>query len=346
VTKVLIVEDSAVTRAHLTYVIEEDPDLEVVGQAKDGEQAVAMARDLSPDVILMDVHLPVLDGYEATRQIMERTPIPIVMATASSSQAETRGGFAALEAGALILISKPPALWDDGHEAAADELVRTLKLMSEVKVVRRWADGINRPGEPHTLPPRAPQIVAIGASTGGPQAISAILGALPGALNVPVVLVQHISEGFIAGFTEWLDSRTPMRVRLARRGEGLAPGTVYVADGGTHLTVTRDGHAALDTQPLKNGFRPSIDRLFDSVATAYGREAVGVLLTGMGKDGADGLRHLREAGAHTIAQDEASSVIFGMPGEAVRIGAACDVLPPAGIAEALWALEREREGVR
>jgi two-component system chemotaxis response regulator CheB len=342
--RVLLAEDSAVTRAYLSYLLEDDPGIEVVGAAKDGREAVELAASLRPDVILMDVHMPNVDGYEATRQIMASTPTPIVMATASSSQSETRGGFTALEAGALILLSKPPALWEEGHDESAAELLRTLKLMAEVKVVRRWNGRRENGTHPSNRFPRPhePKVVAIGASTGGPQAISAILAALPGALGVPVLLVQHISDGFIDGFVEWLGTRTPMEVVVAGQGESLRPGTVHVAGGGRHMTVTRDGRLNLDHGPPMNGFRPSISRLFSSVASTCGREAVGVLLTGMGRDGADGLRQMRDAGGLTIAQDEASSVIFGMPGEAVRLKAACEVLPPAAIAEALWAVEMER----
>jgi len=268
-----------------------------------------------------------------------------VMATASSSRSETRGAFHALEAGALILLDKPPAPWDDRHDDAARELVRTVKLMSEVKVVRRWAarGGGNGAAHPTPVPcTRAPRVVAIGASTGGPQVLSAILAGLPSPLSVPLLLVQHISAGFIEGFADWLRTRTPMAVTIPGRGEELRAGTVYVAGGEHHMTITREGRIALEAGPAVNGFRPSISRLFDSVAAVCGREAVGVLLTGMGRDGADGLRRMREAGALTIAQDAASSVVFGMPGEAVRLDAAVDVLPPAGIADALWALEAER----
>jgi two-component system chemotaxis response regulator CheB len=343
VIRVLLAEDSAVTRAYLTYLLEEDPAIEVVGAATDGQEAVDLAASLRPDVILMDVHMPILDGYEATRTIMERTPTPIVMATASSSQAETSGGFTALEAGALILLSKPPALWDEGHDEAASELLRTLKLMAEVKVVRRRSLNALPPHPSARFPrPRAPRVVAIGASTGGPQALSAILAELPVPLSTPVLLVQHITEGFVQGFVDWLGTRTPMDCVVATQGEQPKPGTIHVAGSGRHMTLTRDGRLNLDNAAPVNGFRPSISRLFNSVAESAGRESVGVLLTGMGRDGADGLRLMRDAGALTIAQDEASSVIFGMPGEAVRLKAACEVLPPVAIAEALRAVEAER----
>jgi two-component system, chemotaxis family, protein-glutamate methylesterase/glutaminase len=342
VIRVLLAEDSAVTRAYLTYLLDEDPGIEVVGAAKDGQEAVDLAAGLRPDVILMDVHMPVLDGYEATRKIMELTPTPIVMATASSSRSETRGGFTALEAGALILLGKPPALWEDGHDEAAAELLRTLKLMSEVKVVRRRStNGAVHPSATYPRP-RAPRVVAIGASTGGPQALSAILAGLPSPLGTPILLVQHITDGFIGGFVEWLGTRTAMDVVVAAQGQDLRPGTLYVAGSGRHMTLARDGRIAFDHGPPVNGFRPSISRLLDSVADVCGREAVGVLLTGMGRDGAEGLRRMREAGALTIAQDEPSSVIFGMPGEAVRLKAASEVLPPAAIAEALRAVEAGR----
>jgi two-component system, chemotaxis family, protein-glutamate methylesterase/glutaminase len=341
--RVLLAEDSAVTRAYLTYLLDEDPAIEVVGAAQDGQEAVDLAARLRPDVILMDVHMPVLDGYEATRKIMELTPTPIVMATASSSQSETRGGFTALEAGALILLSKPPALWEEGHDEAATELLRTLKLMAEVKVVRRRTlNGAGKHPSERFPRPREPRVIAIGASTGGPQALSAILAELPAPLGTPVLLVQHITDGFVGGFVEWLNSRTPMACAIATHGEEPRPGKVYVAGSGRHMTLTRDGRIGLDHAAPVNGFRPSISRLFDSVADSCGREAVGVLLTGMGRDGADGLRLMRDAGALTIAQDEASSVIFGMPGEAVRLKAACEVLPPVAIAEALRAVEAER----
>jgi two-component system chemotaxis response regulator CheB len=334
--RVLIAEDSAVTREYLAMALGEDPELEVVGGARDGGQAVELAERLHPDVILMDVHMPVMDGYDATRLIMQRAPTPIVMATASTSLFDTRSAFRALEAGALMLLDKPPGPFDPEAEAAVAELVRTVKLMAEVKVVRRWPDrGGTGNGAPALPATREPRLVAIGASTGGPQVLAGLL-AQP--LRVPVVLVQHIAEGFVDGFAEWLGTRTPMPVRLAEPDARLEPGTVHVAPGTGHLTVTRGGRAVIGGDGPVDGFRPSITRLFESVAAGYGDAAIGVLLTGMGRDGAAGLRRLREAGALTVAQDEPSSVVFGMPAEAVRLDAAAAVLAPEAIARVLGRL--------
>jgi two-component system chemotaxis response regulator CheB len=340
--RVLIAEDSAVTREYLRWLIDDAEGLEVAGVANDGQQAVELAERLKPDVILMDVHMPQMDGFQATRLIMERHPTPIVMATASSSKAETRGAFEALDAGALVLLDKPPAPWDPGHDEAARELLRAVKLMAEVKVVRRWAERPQPTEAPRFARVRDPRVIAVGASTGGPQVLSSILAALPGPLSVPLLLVQHISDGFIEGFVDWLGTRTPMEVVLAERGEELRPGTLHVAGSERHMGIEGEGRIVFDAGPPVNGFRPSISHLFDSVASCCGRESVGILLTGMGRDGADGLRRMRDAGALTIAQDEETSVIFGMPGEAVRLNAAVEVLAPERIAGQLWALELER----
>jgi two-component system chemotaxis response regulator CheB len=345
VIRVLIAEDSAVTREYLVYLLEEDPLISIVGTARNGKEAVELAERLRPDVILMDVHMPLVNGYEATRRIMERWPAPIVMATASSSELETHGGFRALEAGALVLVDKPPGPDDPGRDDAARELLRTLKLMAEVKVVRRWA-ARPQPAPVPVPPPRGvpARVVAIGASTGGPPVLAQILRTLPATLGCPVLVVQHIAAGFTAGFVDWLASVIPVPVRLARAGERAEPATVYVAAGGGHLRLGRDGRIAIDDGPARHGFRPSISHLFESVADVCGSAAVGILLTGMGRDGADGLRRLRDTGALTVAQDEASSVVFGMPAEAVRLGAAASVLPPEGIAALLCSLNGGRPG--
>jgi two-component system chemotaxis response regulator CheB len=331
--RVLVVDDSATVREYLTALLGEDPALEVMGTARDGVEAVEQAERMRPDVIVMDVHMPRLDGADATRQIMERAPTRIVMVTASSSRDETSGAFRALRAGALTMVDKPGGPDHRGQPESARRLVETVKLMAEVQVVRRWPRR-DRAVPPSPTPARADRrirVIAIGASTGGPQAVAAILGGLPRDLGAPILVVQHIAPGFTAGLAEWLGQGIRLTVKLAQPAEPVRPGTVYLAPEDLQLGITRDGRIRLTKEAAEEGFCPSASHLFQSVADAYGRAAVGILLTGMGRDGATGLLTLRQAGGVTVAQDEASSVIFGMPGEAVRLGAAEHVLSPEQI---------------
>ena len=332
VIRVLVAEDSAVTREYLVHLLNTDPALEVVGIARDGVEAVEQAQRLKPDVIAMDIHMPRLDGYEATRQIMERVPTPIVMVTASLERDEVAMSFEALRNGALTVVAKPAGPDHPDRDESVRQFVDTVKMMAEVKVVRRWP---RRPPARLAPPPaRAAgriDVVAIGASTGGPQTIAEILTGLPRDLPVPILAVQHIAPGFIGGLAEWLNGQTALGVKVAEPAEAMRPGSMYLAPDGFDIGVTADGRIRLVRDPASDGFRPSASYLFHSVAAVYGRSAVGVLLTGMGRDGADGLRRLRDAGGVTIAQDAESSVVFGMPGEAIRLGAAGYVLAPAQI---------------
>jgi two-component system chemotaxis response regulator CheB len=340
--RVLVAEDSAVTREYLVYLLRQDPALDVVGTALDGMDAVEQAERLRPDVILMDVHMPRLNGFEATRLIMERAPTPIVIVSATFSRDEEALTFEALRAGALTMVDKPVGPGQPGQAESAQRLVETMRLMAEVKVVRRWPRR-PRPPAPHApvaRPDRAVRIVAIGASTGGPAAVSEILEGLPGDLPFPVLVVQHIAHGFTEGLVEWFARGTRLAVKLARADEPAAPGTVFVAPERFQMGITKLGRIRLALEPAEDNFCPSAGHLFDSVAEAYGPTAVGILLTGMGRDGATGLRRLREMGAVTITQDEESSVVFGMPAEAIRIGAARHVLPPDRIAEMVRSLAR------
>lgn len=335
----LLAEDSAVSREYLAAALGEDPAIEVVGAARDGVEAVEMAERLRPDVILMDVHMPRLGGLEATREIMSRFPVPIVLITASFDRDETAASFDILKAGALTILDKPGGLDDP----ATLDLVRTVKLMAEVKVVRRWPARPPREAPRSTTKPlQKIRLVAIGASTGGPAALAEVLGETRGALAVPVVVVQHIAPGFTAGLAEWLAGQTRLAVRLARDGETLRPGVVYLAPDGRDMAIGADAHVRL-TLGAPNGFHPTVDHLFSSVAEAYGASALGILLTGMGRDGGEGLRCMRAAGAATMAQDEATSVVFGMPAEAVRLGAAEHVLPPVEIGRMIRSLA-DRQG--
>lgn len=344
--RVLVAEDSAVTREYLVYLLSEDHVLEVVGTAQDGLEAVAQAERLKPDVIVMDVYMPRMNGYEATLQIMERVPTPIVMVSASFPRDQVGMSFAALQAGALTVVEKPGGPGHPDHAETTRDLVRTVKLMSEVKVVRRWPrsrdQGAGLGGQRELTVRRSPapipwphskiRLIAIGASTGGVQVIAEILRELSGDLGVPILVVQHIAPGFTMGLADWLGQVTRLKVKVAEAGEATRPGTVYLAPNGFQMGIAMEGRIRLTKELAADGFSPSASYLFQSVAEAYGRSAVGILLTGMGRDGATGLQRLREAGGVTIAQDKESSVIFGMPGEAIRLGAAMYVLSPEQIA--------------
>lgn len=338
--RVLVAEDSAVTREYLVYLLGQDPALEVVGVARDGYEAVQQAERLRPDVIVMDVHMPRMDGYEATRQIMERVPAPIVIVSASSGRQEVAATLDALKAGALTVLDKPAGPDHPAHEESARRLVETVKLMAEVKVVRRWPrrDRLERPAPVAARVGQKIQLVAMAASTGGPPVVAEILRRLPRDLAAPVLLVQHIAPGFTEGLVEWLARETPLTVKLAAAGEVVASGTVYIAPDGFQMGITTGGQIRLAKELTGDGFCPSASHLFESVAEAYGPAAIGVLLTGMGRDGADGLLLLRQAGGVTMAQDERSSAIFGMPAEAIRLGAAASVLAPEDIARAIHSL--------
>ncbi len=338
--RVLVADDSATVREYVAYLLGEDPALEVVGTARDGLEAVAEAERLKPDVIVMDVHMPRMNGYEATRQIMERVPTPIVMVSASSSREEVAMTFEALKAGALTVVHKPTGPDHPKQAESARRLVETVKLMAEVKVVRRWPRRERQvpPSPPSLKSDRKIRLIAIGASTGGPQVLAEILRELPRQVGAPILVVQHIAPGFTAGLVEWLGQGTRLAVKLAEPGESVRPGTAYFAPEGSQMGVTKGGRIRLTKEPAEDGFCPSATYLFQSVAEAYGRSAIGILLTGMGRDGAEGLKKLREAGGVTIAQDKESSVIFGMPAEAVRLGAAEYVLSPTQVSEMICSL--------
>lgn len=331
--RVLVAEDSAVTREYLIYLLGQDPALQVVGTARDGLEAVEQTEQLKPDVIVMDVHMPRMNGYEATRQIMAHLPTPIVMASASLMRDEVIMTFQALEAGALTIVEKPVGPDHPDAMEAARRLVETVKLMAEVKVVRRWprAERPVVPAPALAIMDRQIQLVAVGASTGGPQVLATLLAGLPIDLAVPLLVVQHIASGFIPGMAEWLSQGTRLIVKLAEPNESVRPGIVYLAPDGVQMGIAKDGRIRLVKEPAEDGFCPSASYLFQSVAESYGRSACGILLTGMGRDGAAGLKRLREAGGVTIVQNEASSVVFGMPAEAIRLGAAEHVLSPEQI---------------
>lgn len=333
-TRVLLVDDSAVSRRLIARILDVHGGFEVVGEAVNGEDAVRLVARLRPDVITMDIRMPVMDGYEATRRIMAETPTPIVMVSAHEP-GEVERSFNALAAGAATVLRKPVGPTADGHARQAAELTTALTAMSGLRLVTR-RDG-TRMAARSTAPatPGAVDLVAIGASTGGPAALAQILRDLPEDFPAPVVLVQHIADGFDQGLANWLHGISPLTVRLAVHGDVARPGEVLVAPNGRHLGVRPGGRIELvDAEPI-GAHRPAATHLFRSVARSYGPRALGVILTGIGRDGADGLSEMHDAGARILAQDEATCVVYGMPRAAVEAGIADDVVPVSEMSGAI-----------
>jgi two-component system chemotaxis response regulator CheB len=347
--KVLIVEDSPSAQEFLAHILSSDPAIRVVGLANDGEEALRAVREKRPDVVTMDIHMPKMDGLEATRLIMESVPVPIVIVSASSGAKDVSSTFHALEAGALAVVLRPPGIGHPDHRVTAQELLRTVKLMSEIKVIRRFSHPAK--ASPPAPPPASArpaagkfQLIAIGASTGGPPVLHRILSHLSPNLPVPLLIVQHIGVGFTEGFVDWLSGSSGFPIHIAAHGQPPLPGHGYVAPDGFHLGIAGGPRIVLSNHAPENGLRPSVAYLFRTAAQVLGPQAVGVLLTGMGKDGAQELKGLKDKGGLTIAQDEASSIVFGMPGEAVKLGAAMYILPPEAIADMLVNLMRKDNG--
>lgn len=340
--QVLIAEDSRATMAHLVHILEGDPGIKVIGTVENGKAAVDFVSEHLPDVILMDVEMPVLDGLSATRRIMEMFPVPIVICTATSNPVELALTFDMIEAGAVACVGKPcgPSAPDYSDQTA--NLRRTVRLMSEVRVVRRWPSGNDLPARP--LGSSCEEtgnrpVVAIGASTGGPLALQTILMTLPKDFSAPILVVQHSATGFLNGLTGWLQRTTGFPVRIAAHEIRPDPGQVYFAPDGFHMGINTNGTIRLSADEPEENLRPAVAYLFRTVAKTCASRAAAVLLTGMGRDGARELKSIRERGGLTIAQDVESSVVHGMPGEAVKLNAAAHVLPPIEIASELasWA---------
>lgn len=328
--RVLVAEDTATTRQLLVDLLRSEPDVEVVGEARNGAEAVELTRTLHPSVITMDVRMAPLDGFEATRRIMQDVPTPIVIVSGSVDVRAVETSMKALGAGALALLPTPPGPGAPDFEFQRRRFVDTVRNTARLDVSRVRPEPVA--GTPRTGATASHRVVAIAASTGGPVAIATLLAGLPADLPVPVLVVQHIAHGFGPGFAAWLDTCSPLRVKVARNGDALLPGTVHVAPDGQHLGITSSLTVQLSDAPPVDGARPSASHLFSSVANACGRAAIGVILTGMGKDGVDGLREMRRAGAVVLAQDEETSVVYGMPGAAVSAGVTSDSLPLARIA--------------
>jgi two-component system chemotaxis response regulator CheB len=342
--KVLVADDTQVMRTLLVELLNRDPCIRVIGAVGDGQAALDFldAGGERPDVVVMDIHMPRMDGFEATRRIMETRPVPIVICTATASPQDVAVAFRAMEAGAVACVEKPVALGVD-FAPRLQNLLQTVRLMSEVKVVRRWNRSRNAAGAPTANDPTIARadpgirLIGIGASTGGPLVLQTILSGLPKGFPVPLLIVQHIARGFLPGMVDWLGQTTGLRVQIAAHGATPLPGHVYVAPDDFHLAADARGHMVLAREEAESGLRPAVSYLFRSLADCYGANAVGVLLTGMGKDGAAELKRMRDHGAYTIAQDRDSSIVHGMPGTAIELGAASQILPADRIAGALIA---------
>ena len=342
--KVLIVEDSAVVRQHLKNILEEDGGIRVVGMAENGEESLKFVQKQKPDVITMDINMPGMNGLDATRRIMETHPVPIVIVSASFDSSDVDKSFRAMEAGALAIVEKPLGEGHSDYDSASKTLVQTVKLMSEVKVVKRWT----KSRFPRTTDivtsevvlgqmPNNIKAVVIGASTGGPPVLQTILSGLPQTFPVPVLVVQHIARGFLEGMVAWLGQTTSLPIHTAAYGDRPLPGHVYFAPDNFHMEM-RGNRIVLNKDKPEYGIRPSVSHLFRSAANVFGENMIGVLLTGMGKDGAEELKMMKGKGDITIVQDEESSVVYGMPGEALKLDAATYVLPPHKMAPALKSL--------
>jgi len=330
VIRVVVAEDSRTARALLVGLFASDPDFQVVGEAGDGREAVDMVRRLRPDVVTMDIRMPHMDGLEATRTIMIEMPTPIIVVSATLASDDIAASMRAIRAGALSALAKPPGPDAPDFDESRVRFLATVRALSSVKVVGHRLRTLSRhfPATKagSTPRPRA-SLVALAASTGGPGALRTVLDALPYDFPAPVLIVQHLSPGFLAGFAEWLGATCRLPVRVALEGDVLTRGKVYIAPEDRHLTITTQGMVLPVADAPVDGFRPSASVLFESVANVYGRSVVAAILTGMGRDGVHGLRRIRELGGRIIAQDEQTSSVWGMPAAAIDEGLADFVLP-------------------
>lgn len=333
--RVLVVEDSPTVRAALTGLLSAEPGIRVVGEAVDGESAVKQAVELRPDVITMDLRMPGMGGLEAIAEIMSRAPARIVVVCSVTDDRFVDLSFRATQAGALELVAKPSG-GANGMRAWGERVAEAVRLMAEVPVVSRKSPRASRPSSVCAASPV--QVVAMVASTGGPPAIASILGGLHANVGVPILIAQHMARGFANGLVRWFSSVSKLPVTLAADGQHPLPGRVYLPPDGHHLLVDRDG--TLRLRATNSDLCPSGDLLLESVAHAWASRAAGIVLTGMGSDGAKGLRAIREVGGTALAQDEASSVVFGMPAAAKALDASLELVPLDQIAPTLLRLTR------
>jgi two-component system chemotaxis response regulator CheB len=328
--RILIADDSLLTRTVIRDILDRDPELEIVGEVTDGRQAVDAARSLRPDLIIMDVMMPVLDGLDATTEIMSETPTPILILSANVDPQSSRNAFQAIRLGALDVLEKPKGLGTEAFEPLARTLLSRIHMLSRIRVMTHHRRATRPAARQSTtcLPAKATArtLLAIGASTGGPKAVMHLLNQLP-QRGASILIVQHIAAGFAEGFAAWLDNDSPWKVRIACDGDRLEPGVALVAPCRQHLIIAQ-GRVCLTDSPPVNSCRPSVDELFHSIVRdGRGTQTTAVILTGMGNDGANGLAALKAAGACCLAQDEESCAVFGMPRVAIERDAVDMVLP-------------------
>jgi two-component system chemotaxis response regulator CheB len=358
----VVADDSRVFRAILRTILARAPGVEVVGEAADGDQAVEKVLSLRPDVVTLDVRMPGRDGLGAIEEIMRVAPTPIIVVSAEAGPERQETSFRALQLGAIEVLPKPRSDLPGRFERDAEAIRLAVRGVAGLQLVTRHrrraspdarvpqartpAPGV-QPAPPPVRPsvvaaPRGAQILGIAASTGGPAAIARILSALPARYPLPILVVQHIAPGFESGLVHWLSGETALAVKLAVHGEGIRAGTVYVAPDGLHMGAAKD-RIWLGDAPAIRGFRPSGTVLFESLAREYGALAAGLILSGMGDDGAGGLRALRDRGAWTAAQGPNSSAVFGMPRAAIALGAAVETLELDDVPAALLRIARPAE---
>ncbi len=354
-TKVLIIDDSAMIRKLLSEIVNAQADMTCVGAAPDPLVAREMIRNLNPDVLTLDVEMPKMDGLSFLEKLMRLRPMPVVMVS-TLTQRGSEMTLRALELGAVDFVAKPKLDIARGLELYAEEIATKIRVAARARPRRSAplpeiapslkADAVLKPAIARVS--STEKLIVIGASTGGTEALKEVLSGLPP--DSPGVLIaQHMPEGFTRSFAARLDSLCRIRVKEADDGERVLPGHAYIAPGHSHLLLKRSGAnyvCELNQGPPVNRHRPSVDVLFRSVANSAGKNAQGVILTGMGKDGAQGLLELRTTGAHTIAQDEATCVVFGMPREAIQVGAAAEVLALGDISRHLLQLLGSRREIR
>lgn len=346
--RVVVVDDSPTSRALLVELCRSDPSLEVVGEGRNGQQAVELVRSLHPSIVIMDIEMPVMDGFEATKRIMAQFPTPILIVTGKHDVGDVEISLRAVQMGALTVAPKPPGPTAPDFGAQARRFLSLVKAFADVKVLRRRLRSA-----PVASAPPAPElttrhgqvrVVGVAASTGGPAALYRFLETLPREVDVPILVVQHMADGFVPGLVSWLRSASGRSIKVAEHGEALEHEIVYVAPGQRHLETTPTGSVVLSQTPAVSGFRPSASVLFRSLAHSYGSASAAVVLTGMGDDGLEGARVVREKGGTVLVQDAGSSVVFGMPRAVADAGLATVIAPVEQLAHALKEITSSHDG--